>query len=231
MGTNDIRYVCKRIKGGIDMPIRDRIEAMDYPYNVACEVLTKIIPKERFQEDLPGSIEYILYTAISERQREIIIMHWKYRMTLEEIGEKMNLSKQSVREKEHKAFRILRNPKWSRFVILGVIGVIEHEKFKTKEIERGIKESDKYWKEHPYEIPLHELEFCVRIYNSLRRANIENCGDIVKNMESNCCKNIRNLGKKSIIEILNKLDKLGIEINNMPEVFEKWNITRKDLHG
>ncbi len=59
------------------------------------------------------------------------------------------------------------------------------------------------------ETPIEEIEFSVRAYNCLKRANIHTIQDLINIKESDVTK-IRNLGKKSLKEVLDKVKELGL---------------------
>ncbi|MDO5737760.1 MAG: DNA-directed RNA polymerase subunit alpha [Eubacteriales bacterium] len=53
--------------------------------------------------------------------------------------------------------------------------------------------------------PIEDLDFSVRTYNCLKRANINTIGDLVAKTEEDMMK-VRNLGKKSLEEVVSKLN-------------------------
>jgi len=59
------------------------------------------------------------------------------------------------------------------------------------------------------ETPIEEVEFSVRAYNCLKRANIHTIQDLVDKREVEVTK-IRNLGKKSLKEVIDKVSELGL---------------------
>ncbi len=59
------------------------------------------------------------------------------------------------------------------------------------------------------ETPIEEVEFSVRAYNCLKRAGIHTVQDLVNKREIEVTK-IRNLGKKSLKEVLDKVADLGL---------------------
>ena len=63
------------------------------------------------------------------------------------------------------------------------------------------------------ETTIEELDFSVRAYNCLKRANIHTLQDLV-NMSENDMMKIRNLGKKSLKEVLDKVRDLGLVLRN-----------------
>ncbi|MDO4282860.1 MAG: DNA-directed RNA polymerase subunit alpha [Clostridia bacterium] len=63
------------------------------------------------------------------------------------------------------------------------------------------------------ETPIEELEFSVRSYNCLKRAGIHTVADIVNKSEQDMIK-VRNLGKKSLDEVIKKISDLGLEFKS-----------------
>lgn len=59
------------------------------------------------------------------------------------------------------------------------------------------------------ETPIEEVEFSVRAYNCLKRAGINTLHELVEKNEEEVTK-IRNLGKKSLQEVVEKVEELGI---------------------
>ena len=59
------------------------------------------------------------------------------------------------------------------------------------------------------ETPIEEVEFSVRAYNCLKRAGIHTVQDLVNKKEGEVTK-IRNLGKKSLKEVLDKVEESGL---------------------
>lgn len=63
------------------------------------------------------------------------------------------------------------------------------------------------------ETSIDDLEFSVRAYNCLKRANILTLRDLVEKSENEMRK-IRNLGKKSFDEVINKVKELGLSFRD-----------------
>lgn len=59
---------------------------------------------------------------------------------------------------------------------------------------------------------IDELELSVRSYNCLKRAGINTVKDLCEKTQEDMMK-VRNLGKKSLDEVLNKLKELGLSLN------------------
>lgn len=60
------------------------------------------------------------------------------------------------------------------------------------------------------ETPIEEIEFSVRAYNCLKRAGIHTVQDLIAKKEIEVTK-IRNLGKKSLKEVMDKVEELGLK--------------------
>ena len=57
-----------------------------------------------------------------------------------------------------------------------------------------------------------ELDFSVRSFNCLKRAGINTVEDLINTSEEDMMK-VRNLGRKSLEEVLAKLKELGLQLN------------------
>ncbi|MGB4503821.1 MAG: DNA-directed RNA polymerase subunit alpha [Syntrophaceticus sp.] len=66
------------------------------------------------------------------------------------------------------------------------------------------------------EMPIEELELSVRSYNCLKRAGINTVEDLTQRTVAEMMK-VRNLGKKSLEEVENKLDELGLALKKGEE--------------
>ena len=63
------------------------------------------------------------------------------------------------------------------------------------------------------ETPIEDLDFSVRAFNCLKRANINNLGDLTEKSELEMMK-IRNLGKKSLKEVIDKIKDMGLRFRD-----------------
>ena len=63
------------------------------------------------------------------------------------------------------------------------------------------------------ETSIDDMEFSVRAYNCLKRSGINTMQDLVNRKESDMMK-IRNLGKKSLKEVLDKVKQMGLSFRN-----------------
>ena len=76
------------------------------------------------------------------------------------------------------------------------------------------KEEDE--KDKVLEMTIEELDLSVRAYNCLKRAGINNVGELIQKTEEDMLK-VRNLGKKSLEEVQTKLASLGLSLKEKEE--------------
>jgi DNA-directed RNA polymerase subunit alpha len=72
-------------------------------------------------------------------------------------------------------------------------------------------EKDDKGKEKVLEMTIEELDLSVRSFNCLKRAGINTVEDLINKSEEDMMK-VRNLGRKSLEEVINKLASLGFEL-------------------
>ena len=66
-------------------------------------------------------------------------------------------------------------------------------------------------KEKVLEMTIEELDLSVRSFNCLKRANINTVEDLISKTEDEMMK-VRNLGRKSLEEVINKLAMMGLSL-------------------
>ena len=106
-------------------------------------------------------------------------------------------------------------------VNIGTIGHVDHGKTtltaaitkqkNEKNAEVMIEKEDDE-KEKVLEMSIDELELSVRSYNCLKRAGINTVEELTNRTSEDMMK-VRNLGRKSLDEVLAKLKELGLQLN------------------
>ncbi|HHU75458.1 MAG TPA: DNA-directed RNA polymerase subunit alpha [Firmicutes bacterium] len=83
----------------------------------------------------------------------------------------------------------------------------------TEEVdeEEVVAEEEESELEKVLELTIEELDLSVRSYNCLKRAGINTVEELIRKTEDEMMK-VRNLGKKSLEEVVNKLDELGLAL-------------------
>ncbi|MBQ2677037.1 MAG: DNA-directed RNA polymerase subunit alpha [Clostridia bacterium] len=77
-------------------------------------------------------------------------------------------------------------------------------------------EKDDNGKEKVLEMTIEELDLSVRSFNCLKRASIHTVEDLINKTEEDMMK-VRNLGRKSLEEVINKLNSLGFSLRSDDE--------------
>lgn len=96
--------------------------------------------------------------------------------------------------------------------------LVEHFDIVSKLSELVLKEEYMYEQEEKvvdkkYETKIEELDLSVRSYNCLKRAGINTVGDLIQKNEEEMMR-VRNLGRKSLKEVLQKLRERGLELRH-----------------
>ena len=77
-------------------------------------------------------------------------------------------------------------------------------------------EKEEEQKDKLLEMTIEELDLSVRSYNCLKRAGINTVEELIQRNEEDMMK-VRNLGKKSLEEVINKLGELGLSLRKDDE--------------
>ncbi len=97
-------------------------------------------------------------------------------------------------------------------IMMGHLEVITEISEKARESE-FITETEDEDNAKLLDTSIEELDFSVRSYNSLKRAGIQTVGELVLKSEEDMM-TIRNLGRKSLKEVKDKLDELQLNLKN-----------------
>lgn len=198
-----------------------------YPYNLLMNILeaNEISETDDVMYYSPRLVkEQIL--KLSEIEQQVIEMRYRYNFTLEEIGRKLGVTRERIRQVEAKVIRKLRQPTsfyqmrvipYKKYVdLLTEKAEIENENHELRELLHMPVEEVK--KENEKAIPIENFDFSVRTYNCLKRANFNTYEDVKELYEKegkNGFYKIRNLGGKGISEIFEKVLKIDwVNMNN-----------------
>lgn len=204
----------------------------EYPYNLAWEIFED---DTYFKDLLPEYLKEVVDTELSERESLCIHLRFINLMNYDEIGKEFNVTRERIRQILAKAIRKLRNPRRSSKYI--AVSKYEYNKLQQEnvtlrsylsEIEKSLNLPSN---ENPFvtlpffSTPIDELNLSVRSYNCLvRQAHFKCYGDFQNYKVSDLMK-IRNLGRRSLDEILEKLDAIGFKICQGKDIYkiEDWN--------
>ena len=101
------------------------------------------------------------------------------------------------------------------------IAGISGKTIQTKEVETVVSEVEETVEvaENEPSITIDELELSVRAYNCLKRASINSMAELLKKSEHDLL-NIKNFGKKSSDEVIERLRHFGLDLAPNPELDE-----------
>ena len=141
---------------------------------------------------------------LDERSKEMLFMRYKEHQSFGEIGTAYEISGTRVQQIIIKSLRFLRHPERYKYMKHGLNGLEEkNREVVSKAIEKVGAQATK---------SIEELNFSVRTYNVLTRAGIETLGELILLSEDDLMK-IRNMGRKSFEEIIQKLEFMEIKLN------------------
>lgn len=207
------------------------IKNLEYPFNLIWAVTEdeEILENADTISDLSGSVEYALCT-LTERERDIIIKRFVNKLTYKEAGDLYGVTRERIRQVEVKALRKLRLPSRLKYLIKGLFGIVEEIKTdyyrKFADLEAKLielckvneKAADKIIEEHSalrkaYKADgIEQVDFSVRTYNCLARHGIKTMSELATLRYDEIVK-IRNLGRKCVKEIIDKLKEYGYTVN------------------
>lgn len=159
--------------------------------------------------DIKDDIRKLIDTAIlSDIERDVLRQRWVENATLEEIAKLYNVTRERIRQSEAKAFRRLRHPsdaleslmpQVQKTMLQQALRIILNFLQENETVD-PIVEKINFLKL----ITLDDIEFSVRTYNCLKRANFHNAYELSL-ITPEKLKTLRNLGPKSYQEILDKM--------------------------
>lgn len=102
--------------------------------------------------------------------------------------------------------------KMASSILMAQLDKIDSPEF-TDAIRGLMKQNEEEPKQKILETSIDDLELSVRAYNCLKRAAINNVQDLVNKSENEMMK-IRNLGRKSLKEVMDKIKEMGLSFRN-----------------
>ena len=217
----------------------NKVKDLEYPLNLIYVIFDDeadgIIENADTISDFNGSVEYVLHT-LSERERTVLKYRFVDLMTYEEVGKLYNITRERIRQVEAKALRKLRHPSRAKYLKCGVSGIIENirtdyfNKFadlenklielinlNTKTASRIVCGAEIRRKHTPTDLKIEDMDLSVRAYNCLKRTGIDNLQQLAK-LSYDDLAGIRNLGRKCVGEIIERLKEYGYNIRQNGEV-------------
>lgn len=194
-------------------------ERLEYPYNLIEDL--ELEPCECF-EHFNERLEFLLTKlVITDREEKIIRLYYIDGKTFEEIGKEFGFTRERIRQINEKAIKKLKL--FKKYFYGGKWCLMEE--LAKEEYQKYLETQKSYWKYESakqyilqYEsgvfLPIREqkienLDLTMRTYNCLKRAGIRTIDDLLNFSYYDLIK-IRNLGRKSMKEILDTIHDLGL---------------------
>ena len=174
--------------------------------------------------------------GLTDKEREVLKMRYEDGMTYEAVGKTYGVTRERVRQIEQKALRKLRHPAFKEIIWNGRKAIEEHAEAvrkladETAELNKQIasmysnrvrlKEICEQFpdvkeiiedRSKNLNVDIVEMELSIRAYNCLARAGYKKVEDLV-GMTTDRLMKVRNLGRKSMEEIIKKCHEWGIEV-------------------
>ena len=226
---------CRKLAGLYNMPLEDFLQEItkDAPVTEAFSGknffnsdLSEIYPFNILKAidsdlDLRDYDPYKIVEAVNrltERERTVLELRYENNLTLAETGKEFGVTRERIRQLEERALRKLSHKEMRDS--MKRISFEEYSGLKTEiaDLRRKLKYyegSDEDNNENFY-LPLEEMDVSVRTFNCFSKKGLKTAGAIAQLSNEEILR-VRNLGRKSIREIQNKLDELGVKRNfNIP---------------
>ena len=179
-----------------------------WPYNLTYEIFSEI-------KHIDVSVfTQIIKEELKEKEADVIFCYYKDGMTLDEIGEKYSVGKERIRQIKAKAVRKLKYPPRVKRYILYSYECVSELQNKISGLQKIVLGEDAAATEAE-EPTIDLLKLSVRSYNCLSRyawkkfRQKELYISQLTDMTAEEVANIRNIGKRSFMEILYALKKYG----------------------
>lgn len=196
-----------------------------YPFNLARDIFGSAEEAEKIY--LPGIFDAL--AMLTEREQDILRQRYGEKMTLRAIGQIHGVGQERIRQIIARALRRLRHPsRVNMFKAVPLAAMVE-QNIKYQKICREYEFLSKAFEAYTampaapdvvvpmaelavtMQTPISELDFTVRTHNCLKRAGKNTLRDIVEMTEDELM-SIRNLGRKSAIEVIHKVRSYGLDI-------------------
>ena len=201
--------------------IKDKLGILSYPEN-----LLQALGIE-YNEHILERLKHV-FKDIPMREAAVVQMAYQDQLTLEEIAKKYDVTRERVRQILAKALRRIKFR--SKYLELGALAypetkVKEDYKLYIAQMQNQwtYESAIEYINNHKpeqytplYQEDIIDLEFSVRTYNCLKRSRINTVEELLQKSEEDLMR-VRNLGRKSLKEIKNRIESLGYIYPNVYE--------------
>ena len=203
---------------------------IEWPYNLMQQVQ---VETDDPLEHICSEAELLLAMCMSnmtEREKDIVMRRYYHQKTLKEVGEEIGVKQERVRQIEANGVRKMRNPHCEYIMLHGIKEYIDK---RVNEKADAMVKTMKEELENEYRVKManaviadnqsrrdivakllstsvEEMDLTVRSYNCLKRAGVNSVGELIKMFPTyERLYTIRNLGRKSLEEVVEKVQGYG----------------------
>lgn len=195
------------------------IRKNEYPDNLLLAVLGKDY-KNKACKEVEKSLIYIYENILTKRQQIIIDSRYKDLKSLDVTGNIIGLSKEGTRIAIKKIIELYKRPYILSLLTEGINATLQKHKDKIEYSINQQKEIQKSIHSNPKNLPLYYLEISVKTFNSVVNglSYIGSPANIsikhILNLGPEGLAKINNIGQKSFTELVNEIEKIGINVDS-----------------
>lgn len=191
----------------------ERVYCEIFQLNPETEDLTEVMPPNAVQvfEEVCQWEEH----GLTPREYQVMKEHWMKEKRLDDVAKQFGVTRERVRQIEAKAFRKLRHPTRKNALMYGVGFQQRAKELYEQRLEEELNRYRKMAEDDAKrihetsskgnDILIDELDLSVRTYNCLIRAGYRTIQDVLKIQDQSTIMKIRNLGRKSMNELIDKM--------------------------
>ena len=201
-------------------PKQVRPQQLPWPENLITEIgLEAIFGLDAYtplNDDQMHGLEFAL-NSLKDKEKTAVLLRYQEHKTFREVGDYFSRSNERMRQVIAKSIRKLRHPDRLKYYRDGYQGTIKMREERLRSIKEAIGE--KGLLETLSEIDINECGLSVRAYNCLHRAGMDTLGQVVEKMNQDPWNilRVRNLGIKSLAEVIDKLEGFGVDCDPVRE--------------
>lgn len=227
-----------------DIIKKEKVEHSDYPVNILNAIFEQKIVTTNIKivPTIIRDLELIYNEYLTDRETYIIKMRFIKQLSLKHIGKLLNVTTERIRQIETRAVRKLRRNYIMNMLVYNIDEDIESKKQELNKLKDEINNCKAELEKHNTEMEskgliskdfnIYELNFSVRTTRCLLHGRINSLEKLVKHTLHGKLFKIRNFGRKSYFEVLNKLQEMKIikydnSINNVDDVRKTIRLVRR----
>ena len=197
-----------------------RPQQLPWPENLITEIgLEAVFGSDAYtplSDDQMHGLEFAL-DSLKDKEKTALLLRYKEHKTFKEVGDYFSRSNERMRQIIAKGIRKLRHPDRLKYYRDGYQGTAILREERLRRIREAIGENGLM--ETLNGIDIKDCELSVRAYNCLHRAGMDTVGQVVEKMNQDPWNilRIRNLGIKSLAEVIDKLEGFGVDCDPVRE--------------